>query len=40
MKKHTTFKIGGPVDIFISPSNKEQIKYALKICRKMKFLFI
>ena len=39
MKKHTTFKIGGPVDIFISPSNKEQIKYALKICRENEIPF-
>jgi len=34
MKKHTTFKIGGPADILISPCNKEQIKSILKICKE------
>lgn len=34
MKNHTSFRIGGPVDIFVSPSNKEQIKYVLKLCKE------
>ena len=26
MKKHTTFRIGGPADILVKPSDIEQIK--------------
>lgn len=26
MKNHTTFRIGGPADIFVSPENMEEIK--------------
>lgn len=34
MKKHTTFKIGGPADIFIKVENVEELKYALDIINK------
>lgn len=26
MKNHTTFRIGGPADIFVAPENMEEIK--------------
>lgn len=29
MKKHTTFRIGGPADILVKPSDIEQIKKAM-----------
>lgn len=32
MKKHTSFRIGGPADIMVIPSTKEQIKNTLYIC--------
>ncbi|MDO5555340.1 MAG: hypothetical protein Q4G09_01400 [Clostridia bacterium] len=31
MKKHTTFKIGGPADIFIKVEDIEELKYAIEI---------
>lgn len=34
MKKHTTFKIGGPADIFIKIETLEELKYAIGIIRK------
>lgn len=33
MKKHTYFKIGGPVDVMVLPSTIREIQLALKICR-------
>lgn len=32
MRNHTSFKIGGPADIFVSPSDKYQIRNVLKLC--------
>lgn len=34
MKKHTTFRIGGPADYFVMPSLPEQIAGVVKLCRK------
>lgn len=33
MKKHTSFKIGGPVDILVIPGNTEEIVKSIKICK-------
>ncbi|MDR7871233.1 MAG: UDP-N-acetylmuramate dehydrogenase [Tissierellaceae bacterium] len=33
MKKHTSFKIGGPVDVMIIPKTEEQLLNGVKICR-------
>lgn len=33
MSKHTSFKIGGPVDVMIIPQNEEQLVNGVKICR-------
>ena len=30
MKLHTTFKVGGPVDVFVKPESVEQIKEVMK----------
>ncbi|MEA1961593.1 MAG: UDP-N-acetylmuramate dehydrogenase [Bacillota bacterium] len=32
MKMHTSFRIGGPVDIMVIPENMEQIKTVLRFC--------
>lgn len=32
MKKHTSFKIGGPVDILVVPGNLDEILQAVKVC--------
>ena len=34
MKKHTTFRIGGPADYFIMPSNEKELTAAVLVCRK------
>lgn len=34
MKKHTTFRIGGPADYFVMPSMTEQIARVIKLCRE------
>ena len=36
MKEHTSFKIGGPVDIMIVPKDDEEILKAIKVCRDNK----
>lgn len=33
MSEHTTFKIGGPADIFIEPKTEEEAEKAVSICR-------
>ena len=33
MSKHTTFRIGGPADIFVKIKNLENLKYVLKIAK-------
>lgn len=40
MKDHTTFKIGGPVDLMILPRNEEEIKLAIEICEKEKLKYM
>ena len=34
MKKHTTFRIGGPADFFVTPRNPEAVRAVLKFCRE------
>lgn len=34
MKKHTTFRIGGPADYFVTPGNEEEVKRAVAICKE------
>ncbi len=33
MREHTTFRIGGPADYFLTPSREEEIVQAVKLCR-------
>lgn len=33
MAKHTTFKIGGPADVFVSPATQEELVACLDVCR-------
>lgn len=33
MAKHTTFKVGGTTDIFISPETVEELSHAIKTCK-------
>ncbi len=34
MKKHTTFRIGGPADYFLVPENKEEVQKITALCRE------
>lgn len=34
MKKHTTFRIGGPASVFVEVENEEDLVAAVKICRQ------
>lgn len=34
MSKHTSFKIGGPADIFVKPNNIDELKFIIKIARQ------
>ena len=34
MKKHTSFKVGGLVDILVTPKSYEQVQAIIKICKK------
>ena len=34
MKNHTSFKIGGPADFFITPKTIEELQHALKVCKE------
>lgn len=34
MKKHTSFKVGGPADFFVKTDNVEEIRYLLKIAKQ------
>ena len=34
MKKHTTFRIGGPADYFVTPESKEEIQAIVELCKK------
>ena len=38
MKKHTTFRIGGPADYFIMPSNEKELAETIRVCREFSIL--
>ena len=40
MKKHTTFKIGGPAEIFVDAGSKEEILLVAELCRENDLPFI
>lgn len=33
MKKHTSFKIGGPADLFVTPGSEETLQRVVELCR-------
>ena len=33
MNRHTTFRIGGPAEVFVMPGNLEEMQRILEICR-------
>ena len=35
MSQHTTFRIGGPADVFAMPENYEQIREVLSLTRRL-----
>lgn len=37
MKNHTSFRVGGPADIFITPSNELEIRDVLKLCHDSEY---
>lgn len=39
MSQHTTFRIGGPADVFVMPENYEQIREVLRLCKEEKLPF-
>lgn len=39
MNRHTTFRIGGPADIFTMPDSREEVKEILKLCREEELPF-
>ena len=39
MKNHTTFRIGGPADIFAAPKTMEQAAAIIRICREQNYPF-
>ncbi|MGI5911813.1 MAG: UDP-N-acetylmuramate dehydrogenase [Syntrophomonadaceae bacterium] len=41
MKNHTTFRIGGPVDVMVIPQDEEDVRIVISFCKKNNFpLFI
>lgn len=40
MKKHTTFKIGGPVDVMVMPQDIEELRQIISIIKKRKTPFL
>ncbi len=34
MSKHTSFKIGGPADIFVKPRNIDELKFILEVAKE------
>ena len=39
MKKHITFRVGGPADYFIMPSTKEEVKQVIDLCKESGVLY-
>lgn len=40
MSRHTTFRIGGPAEVFLMPESYGQIQKILKLCQKEKIPFL
>ena len=33
MKSHTTFRVGGPADLFVTPETSEEVRAVVDMCR-------
>ncbi len=40
MKNHTSFKVGGPADLLITPTTLEQVKDSIALCKIVVYLII
>lgn len=36
MKSHTTFRVGGPADYFVTPQTAEEVAKVIEACRQEK----
>lgn len=36
MKKHTTFRVGGPADVFVTPESADEVTQIVQLCKKYK----
>lgn len=36
MREHTTFRVGGPADVFLQPKNREELRETIRILREQK----
>ena len=34
MSRHTTFRVGGPADFFVTPKAKEEVRDVIRICKE------
>lgn len=39
MKKHTSFRIGGPADIMVLPTDPQEIRYVIQLCKELSIPF-
>jgi len=39
MKKHTSFKVGGPADILVTPEDVKEVQAIIKICKEKKVVY-
>ena len=35
MRKHTTFGVGGPADVFVAPDSVDEVVATVRACRKL-----
>lgn len=40
MSQHTTFRVGGPADIFVTPGNESDLVKAINVCREVKIPYM
>ena len=35
MSRHTTFRVGGPADFFVTPKTKEDVRDVIRVCKEV-----
>lgn len=40
MREHTSFKVGGPADIFVTPNSYEKVREIINICRENNIFYV